>query len=478
MSDYQITIDKLPNYTKKWVLDSIPHTYQGLLDPESKLYDGEGRIKFLNPSNSIQTYLGTFKSGEITGFGTIWYSNGIIYKGQVVNSQKNGFGSIYNSDGKFQYDGIWIKDQIDKPIYTAVIGSNGLLESQGFQINSQYVGWVFTHRNGYINSIKYYKDKKCIRGFKSHILNFGSDSIQYKFLVNGLFIQTNDEVQNFLFVELPKISKPNNLHEFLCQESNLKMLHLLSFDYDYDYDYDYDLEYDLDCYTNIRKKNSWYKIFSSNGLEQIIYFDIKSDIQIELSNYNDSTVFVAETNFSTDIKIQNKINGSMWLVPKDKRNNMKLQLGSNGFIGLEDFECISKGEYSKTNTMWELDGQGWTIIGSRCYSGLFSANKILQGIEQNKLDQTKIYEGSFNLHGKYHGVGTEWFNSVSRIKYQGDFLNGKYHGIGSSYYHNSEYESIEYVGNWVHGYKHGQGTLFSVIGDEIYTGDFNHDQIR
>jgi hypothetical protein len=167
----------------------------------------------------------------------------------------------------------------------------------------------------------------------------------------------------------------------------------------------------------------------------------------------------------------------MWLVPVDKRNNMKLQLGPDGFIGLKDFECISKGEYSKSNNIWELNGQGWAIIGQKCYTGIFVANKIVEGIEQNKLDQIKIYEGSFNTSGKYHGIGTEWLPLVSRVKYQGEFSNGKYHGVGSSYYHNSEYESIEYVGSWVSGYKHGQGTLFSVSGDEIYTGEFSHDQI-
>jgi hypothetical protein len=227
----------------------------------------------------------------------------------------------------------------------------------------------------------------------------------------------------------------------------------------------------------MRKKNSWYKIFGSNGLEQIVYFDTKADVQIQLSNYNDTTVFVAETNVLTDIETQTKINGSMWLVPVDKRNNMKLELVPNGFIGLKDFECISKGEYTKTNNIWELDGQGWAVLNTKSYTGIFVENKISQGIEQNKSDKRKIYEGSFNPSGKYHGIGTEWFNSNSRIKYQGEFSNGKYHGNGSSYYPNSESESIEYVGNWVNGYKHGQGTLFSVSGDEIYTGDFNHDQI-
>jgi len=463
MCEYKVTIQELPNYTKKWILDSNPHTYQGFIDPETGLYEGEGRIKFLNTSNPIQTYIGTFRSGEMTGFGSIFYSDGIIYKGQVINSQREGFGTIYNPDGKFQYDGMWVKDQIDKPIYVATIGSNGLLVSQGFQVHGEYNGWFITHTNGYISSITYYQDKKCIKGFGSHISKFGSDSVQCKYIVNDLFSQTNTDVKNFLFVELPKISKSGNLQEFLSQESNLKMLDSLSFEYD--------------PITNMRKENTGYKTFGYNGLEQIGYFDTKADVQIKVSIYDETTVFVGETSAFVDIERQSKINGSLWLVKLDKRNSIKLEFGPNGFVGLKEFECISKGEYTKLNNIWILNGQGWMVQGSKCYTGFFVINKISQGIEQNKSDQRKIYEGSFNPSGKYDGIGTEWFNYNTRIKYQGEFSNGKYHGNGSSYYPNSDSESIEYVGNWVNGYKHGQGTLFSVSGDEIYTGNFNNDQI-
>jgi hypothetical protein len=465
MSDYQVTIEKLPNYTKKWVLDLNPHTYQGYTDKETSLYDGEGRIKFLNPSNPIQTYIGTFKLGEITGFGTIWYSDGLIYKGQVVSGKRHGFGSVYNSDGKFQYDGMWNNDFIDKPVYTPIHDSNGILSSQGFLVNGEPHGWFFIHTNGYVKSIIFYQNGKGIRGFRCiDQIESSSKTHRQTYKVNDSFVQTNESVHKFLFGELFQISKAGNLQEFLSKESNLKMLDALSFDYDLD--------------TEGPKPNTSYKIFGIYGLEEITYFDSKCNLIVQALAINDTSVFVKQTNL-LEPEIITK--GSMWTVNIDKRNNMKLELGLDNLWRLKDFEYISKGEYIETNSGWELEGQGLIINGSKIYYGIFALGKIAQGVEKTKIDQKKLYEGYFNSSGKYHGEGTEWFSTTGsgfqKIKYQGEFSNGKYHGYGSSYYFNSQSDAIEYVGEWVSGYKHGNGTLFTVSGDEIYTGTFEYDQI-
>ena len=110
------------------------------------------------------------------------------------------------------------------------------------------------------------------------------------------------------------------------------------------------------------------------------------------------------------------------------------------------------------------------------YKGLFENGQIIDGIETRS--NIKIYEGKFNKYGEYDGVGTLYLSN-GYIRYQGDFKNGKEHGNGSSYYQHDyiNTEIIEYVGQWFNGIKHGLGTLFSIGGDEIYTGQFENDQI-
>jgi hypothetical protein len=199
---------------------------------------------------------------------------------------------------------------------------------------------------------------------------------------------------------------------------------------------------------------------------------------IELSVLASGAVFVCSS--SDNFESKDKIQGSVWSIQSNKRNNIKLVKGSVSSEWVPDqFEefLVSKGEYTRFNDSVELNGEGWYKDVNKIYKGTFVLSKITDGIEE--IGGKKKYEGKFNSSGKYHGVGTEFFTGSNqhKVKYQGEFSNGKYHGNGSSYYSNSESESIEYVGSWVNGYKHGQGTLFSVSGDEIFTGMFDHDQI-
>ena len=73
----------------------------------------------------------------------------------------------------------------------------------------------------------------------------------------------------------------------------------------------------------------------------------------------------------------------------------------------------------------------------------------------NDKEKIKIYEGSFNKDGQYHGTGSYYYdncklkNSTSGgqgckaslnlgegIMYQGDFINDLRNGNGTSYYYN------------------------------------------
>ena len=440
-------IIQVSNYVKKWSLtEPTPHTYQGLIDLNTNQYNGMGRIKYLSASNQIQTYIGTFLQGKITGSGTIWYLDGSIYKGQILDSIRHGYGTMYGPNGKFQYDGVWANDLIDKPIYKAITNSSGQIEYQGFQVNGEFQGWVINHSDGQISQIKFYQNNIAIKGFIKHKQNYIINSSEISNI-------SNEQAYKFLFEELPKLNKQEQLQQFLSDEANIKMLEEFSFDYDLD--------------TGERKKTKSFKKFNDKGLSSAHFGDL--DIIVEI-NASTNTVFIQKSNELS------RILGSLWSVNANKINSIKLVLLDENNFGLEGFNCLAMGEFicSKSNSTYELNGQGLLKAGSKEYNGMFIANKIIDGTE--KSNGIKIYEGKFNSSGKYHGIGTQW-NLSGKIIYQGEFSNGQFHGNGSSYYINSDTEAIEYVGQWVNNCKHGQGTLFSISGDEIFTGLFNNNQI-
>ena len=64
------------------------------------VYHGEWSNSYWNGNGMVQwndgsIYVGTFKNGEATGGGKIWYPNGNIYSGEVTNAYMNGKGIYY-----------------------------------------------------------------------------------------------------------------------------------------------------------------------------------------------------------------------------------------------------------------------------------------------------------------------------------------------------------------------------------------------
>jgi len=439
-------------YSKDW---NNNHVYQGFIDSSTRLYEGNGRIKYLSPSFPIQIYSGTFSQGKLTGFGTIWYSDGTIYKGQVVDSKRNGMGSLYAPNGKFQYDGQWLNDIIDKPVYTPVI-ELGILVSQGFKSGDKFDGWFITHELGAIGSIKFYQDGLAIKGFGS----FNENSI-LKYSVNNTANLDSSVITKFLFETLPKLNKPGYLVEFLSNGENTALLEELSFPYDSE--------------TGGVLPKSSYKIFSSSGVEQINIYTTNLDNQIRI-NYMGLAVYIGLYDPTNKSRLSN---GKCYMltVPQpitsykieiiDNSNQLSYQLIGDHVLLKEE------GDFELKNNSYVLQGSGIRIDGLSKYIGKFEFGDFVQGILYRS--DKKIYDGPF-VSNKFNGIGTEWFSN-GRKKYEGEYKNGKYHGIGTSYYQNSETDAVEYVGIWINDQKHGQGTLFSVSGDEIYTGEFYRDQI-
>ena len=53
-----------------------------------------------------ETYTRNYESGEFSGFGKYFYSNGDRYEGNWKNDKKNGFGEYFWNDGR-RYEGNW-----------------------------------------------------------------------------------------------------------------------------------------------------------------------------------------------------------------------------------------------------------------------------------------------------------------------------------------------------------------------------------
>jgi len=441
-------------YSKVW---KDTHVYQGFIDSSTGLYEGNGRIKFLNPSLSTQIYSGTFSQGKLTGSGTFWYSDGTIYKGQVVDGKRNGMGSLYASNGKFQYDGQWLNDIIDKPVYTTVIES-GVLVSQGFKTGDTFDGWFITHELGVVSSIKFYQDSIAIKGFG--IINDKS-IVKYSVKNSVKSVSSNSVITNFLFEILPKLNKPGYLVEFLSNSDNIALLEELSFHYDSE--------------TGGVIARTSYKIFSYSGIEQFNIYCTNSDNQICV-NYMGSTVWIG----LCDLTNKSKISGGksyILTVPQSEQKHKVEIIDQNDSLTYQligDHVLLTEeGNFELKNNLFKLQGSGIKIDGSNKYVGKFESGDVVQGILY-KSDK-KIYEGTF-ASNKFNGFGTEWFSN-GLLKYEGEYKNGKFNGNGTSYYQKSETDAVEYVGNWVNDQKHGQGTLFSISGDEIFTGEFYRDQI-
>ena len=80
------------------------------------------------------------------------------------------------------------------------------------------------------------------------------------------------------------------------------------------------------------------------------------------------------------------------------------------------------------------------------------------------------FVGEF-LGGKMHGQGT--YTSASGDKYIGEIARGKLHGKGTFHYKNGD----EYTGEFALGKKHGRGVFKFIVGS-TYNGEFINDKIH
>ena len=108
---------------------------------------------------------------------------------------------------------------------------------QGFKIANVYNGWCIEHDTGFITHVSFYEDDIPIKGFQF----IKSPKSLFMFAINAancnkgiVRYMKNDEINNiikFMNNVFEKLSKPNNLSEFLSDKNNLEMLDTVSYMY-------------------------------------------------------------------------------------------------------------------------------------------------------------------------------------------------------------------------------------------------------
>ena len=79
------------------------------------------------------------------------------------------------------------------------------------------------------------------------------------------------------------------------------------------------------------------------------------------------------------------------------------------------------------------------------------------------------------LEDGYTGKGTH--TSVNGNKYVGEYMNGKMHGQGTATFVVGDKPCI-YVGEWKDGMRHGQGTWTDTDAGHKYVGEFKYDKFH
>jgi hypothetical protein len=449
MTDFIVTVPD-SNYVKEYKTE---YMYQGYIDTLTKLPDGKGRIKYLNYHNNIDTYDGDFNQGKISGYGTIVYKNSEIYKGQVLCSNRHGFGLMYSSNGKFLYDGSWNNDNINKPIYYKII-TNNIMIFQGFKINEINDGWCVEHNkeNGSIMNVSFYQDGIPIKGFE--FIKHLHEEFEYK--ISRVDNIVKIDVGKFIRNLVEKLSKQDNLIEFLLISNNIEMLEEISYFYQNN--------------TKNIKENTSFIIRSDKSVIEENIFLKENHIKILCS---ENEVIVGKYDKDKNIFIH----GYKYFKEKNSMLYLNIsEIESNVEYSINNLKISESGRFIKILNDWKLDGKGIrnTLTGST-YTGNFSNGLIKDGTETK--NNVQVYNGTF-ISEKYN-IGTLYHVDGS-IKYQGEFENNKEHGHGSSFYKSDEKSDIiEYIGEWKNGYKHGTGTLFAFGSEsvEIFTGQFIDDQI-
>jgi len=116
------------------------------------------------------------------------------------------------------------------------------------------------------------------------------------------------------------------------------------------------------------------------------------------------------------------------------------------------------------------------IAEEKCTGDAYHAFYELQGL---KFEPVERFQGKTDRSGKRTGQGVlffkpEGYEIEEKQLYRGTFKNDMYHGHGTLYWPGQD--SIQYIGRFKGGMKHGRGIEFDEQGKKIYQGTFRDDK--
>lgn len=469
--DHKI-IHKIDNKTVKiWNLNTESYMKTGLLIDNFLYYysgeilengnlDGNGELIY-NDNPLIKKYIGSFINGIKSGNGHEEYMNGDIYTGSFKNNKRNGNGRLFSSTGIIKYEGNWINDKIDgyitgydydnknKKKYFGCL-ENGLANGLGVVIKNDKVIQVGIYENNKIISKLDFYEKET-----SKILKIKASKYEDKY----------NEIE-----ELTKC-----LHEpYDIKKLELFKPYLINLEVDKIKLYTDEglIFYEGDVMVTLIKKSEdssyvFRYMFNGDGIYRLYHKDDNNMLNYILEGKFEEHKFINgkiyTKRFGKEHILCNGSYSNLIIHPKILQNEILIN-----FI---------EGSYYITSSRYVFGGQSkkQLFIGTM-NKGHFVKGKIYIIIDEttNKL----YYEGNFDRNtniqvGNFRisGHGTEYWISTGNKKYEGDWLNDKYQGEGITFYENKD--SIEYMGDFIDGNRHGNGSLYNIDGLLIYDGIFD-----
>lgn len=344
--------------TKNWVYhgdtqNGLPHGYGTKISQKTThsgwwkngVPNGPGIKQHARQFKGLR-FVGNWVDGFLDGFGSIYYTNGLVYHGNVNNGNREGFGRLFNGND-MQQDSTLAKSESEEKDSKSLKNSDRMI----------YEGhWLDNKKHGFGTS--YGKDgSKYVGNWESH-KRHGSGRFYYK---NGFYFETE-------------------FKHGLTQMGTLKF-------------------YD-DLGNNLSDSNNWnpsgYQIFEKDENFTAIWIDGSCFVSDQEGKIDSETGM--KTGCGTFYSADQQVATGNWIENTLTGENCVLQ----NSIGRIIFEGKIEKDVKIYGKFYSLDGQGTT------YEGEFSKDKYSGEGKLYRQDGSVIYEGQFKK-GNRSGEGTSFY---------------------------------------------------------------------
>ena len=429
-------------------------------------YDGKGILYDFKDEDNYKIYEGEFKNGKYDGKGIYYMKNIIIYQGQFKDGKFHGKGVKYN-DKEYGshyiiYEGYFLND-----LYN---GEGRLYYESGL---IQYIG---NFKDGEFNGKGVYYDKN----------NKKYDVIDGLPENDGIFIKYNNSNGHYYELNIEnkkivgKIKEYNNDNLIYYGEFKNNKYNGYGILYNYgskNYEgYFIDKEYDGKGIEYYYKEKIKYNGDFKKGKYHGKGIKYKEDGKIEYNGTFENGEFI-EGFQSTD-----EYEGD--IIKKKKIGKGKLYINDSlRFEGEFNNDIFIKGIVYDKNRKKFFDGtidennkiQGNFYVKNKIiFTGKFEDYKELSNYIVEFNNKCKIiYEGEYK-NGMRCGIGEDYEG-----KYEGEFLYDLYYGEGQINYNNGEFKNGQKTGKWGNSnYKNGKknGKSKGWYYSEEYVDDYLHGE--